>query len=102
MDITEASRKLEKPKVSYCDKLTNVTRHEDEWKDWEEIGEGNNLLLESFKATDGEKLEEGIPNVIFTKEEKEALWKPWRKVVIVKPLHYSVGYKVLCDRPKQL
>ncbi|GLT67936.1 hypothetical protein SLA2020_402090 [Shorea laevis] len=102
MDITEASRKLERPKVSYRDKLTNAAGHEDEWKDWEEIGEGNDPLLESFEATDGETLEEGIPNAIFTKEEKEALWKPWRKAVIVKPLHYSVGYKVLCDRAKQL
>lgn len=28
------------------------------------------------------------------------MWKPWRKALIIRPLHYSIGYKVLCDRAK--
>lgn len=49
-----------KPKVSYketltngsMDKLTNADGHEDEWKDWSD-SEEDDQLLEKFEATDG-------------------------------------------------
>ncbi|GLT56165.1 hypothetical protein SLA2020_292320 [Shorea laevis] len=98
-----------KPKVSYKEKLTNgrvdkrtnADGREDEWKDWLD-SEEDDQLLEKFEATDGEQKEYPWPNVTFTKEEKEIMWKPWRKALIIRPLHHSIGYKVLCDRAKAL
>lgn len=52
-------------------------------------------------VTESEKTLGDLPNTIFTKEE-EAVWQPWRKALIVKSLHYSIGYKVLCEKAMQL
>ncbi|GLT44683.1 hypothetical protein SLA2020_185680 [Shorea laevis] len=90
-----------KPKVSYKDKLTNASGHEDEWKDWPDEGE-DDPLLEKWDCAENVVSKSKWPNVAFTKEKKEAMWKPWRKSLIIKPLHHSIGCTVVCGCAKTL
>ncbi|GLT67728.1 hypothetical protein SLA2020_400140 [Shorea laevis] len=90
-----------KARISYKEKLTNAGGHEDEWKDWSDTEE-DDPLLEKWEAMENTVAECKWPNVVFTKEEKELMWKPWRKSLIIKPLHHSIGYTVLCGRAKHL
>ncbi|GLT84065.1 hypothetical protein SLE2022_023160 [Rubroshorea leprosula] len=91
----------EKPKISYEDKLTNVGGHQDEWKDWPDEGE-DDPLLERWDCAKNVIFESKWPNITFTKEEKEAMWKPWKESLIIEPLHHSIGYTVICGRAKTL
>lgn len=90
------------PKLSYQDKLTRAGRTPIEWMDWSDTEGDEDLILKTYENS-LPTLETMLgPNVTFTAEEKEAMWKPWRKALIVKPMRKSVGYVALCNRAKPM
>lgn len=89
-------------KLPYKDKLTNVQKTPEEWKDWPDEEGYEDLLPKIDHLADAPSRWYKGPNVTFSREEKLELWKPWRKAVIVKPLHKSIGYPVLCNRAKSM
>lgn len=43
-----------------------------------------------------------ITNVVFSPEEYEEMWNPWRKALILKLLGKSVSYRILEQRMREL
>lgn len=112
VDATMSETLVEKPantqqtglekRLSYKDKLTNAKRPPGEWMDWpDEDGDEDLLPRIEHMAELPSRLCNG-PNVTFTKEEKLEMWQSWRKAIMVKPLHRSIGYTSLCNRAKPM
>lgn len=91
----------EPQKLSYRDKVRNVQANPETWKDWSD-SEDDEELLEPITVPEIPMKECRGPNVVFSKEEKEEMWKPWRKTLIIKPMHHAIGYKVLSTRARSL
>lgn len=100
--LREAPKPVSETKQSYRDKLTNVKQGGDEWRDWSDTEEDEDLIPKFNDKSEPFMGPLHGPNVTFTPEEKELMWRPWRKAVIVKPLHRSIGYTALCSRAKSL